>query len=48
MKKRVTAMLLTLCMVLGMVPVTALPVSAAEPEVSYGQDDRTGNLRWAG
>ena len=34
MKKRVTAMLLTLCMALGMVPVTALPASAAEPETS--------------
>ena len=30
MKKRVTAMLLTLCMALGMVPVTALPASAGD------------------
>ena len=39
MKKRVTAMLLTLCMALGMVPVTALPASAAEPETAYEQTE---------
>ena len=46
MKKRLIALLLTICMIFTMLPMGAIVLSAAENDVTITVVDKNGNKAW--